>query len=97
MDLAGPLPVLAFHFEARYISIFVDGATRHIAIYLIRTKDQHIEAHKRYCADHARFGSLDIKQFHSDNGGEFTSQDYSDLIMENGALKTTIVAKSPEL
>ena len=97
MDLAGPLPVLAFHFGARYISIFVDGATKHVAIYLIRTKDQQLEAHKRYCADHAQYGSLDAKQFHSDNGGEFTSQDYCDLIMENGALKTTIVAKSPAM
>ena len=97
MDLAGPLPLSAFHFSARYISIFVDGATRHIAIYLIRTKDQQIEVHKRYCADHARFGALEAKHFHSDNGGEYTSKEYCDLITDNGALKTTIVAKSPAM
>ena len=53
--------------------------------------------HKRYCADHARFGALEAKHFHSDNGGEYTSKEYCDLITDNGALKTTIVAKSPAM
>ena len=97
MDLAGPLPVMSFHSASRYISIFVDGATSHIGLYLLRLKSDQIEAHKRYCADNSRYGALDIKHFHSDNGGEYTSQDYCDLIMENGALKTTIVAKSPAM
>ena len=97
MDLAGPLPVPSFHSASRYISIFVDGATSHIGLYLLQVKSEQIETHKRYCADNSRYGTLDVKHFHSDNGGEYTSSDYCNLIMENGAIKTTIVAKSPSM
>ena len=97
MDLAGPLPVAAFHTRARYISIFVDAATMHLGLYLIREKSDQIVAHKRYCADMSAHGALEAKHFHSDNGGEYTSAEYCKLIMENGALKTTIVAKSPAM
>ena len=45
----------------------------------------------------ASYGGMEIKAFHSDNGGEFMSKEYHNLIRDMGARKTTIVARSPNM
>jgi hypothetical protein len=94
MDLAGPFPE-SFHYGYRYESLFVDQHSLYIGLYVLKTKDEHIDAHKRYCSEHAPIGGMEIKHFHSDNGGEFISNEYKELILEGGSLKTTIVPKTP--
>ena len=94
MDLVGPLPPSNPHGH-KYGSLFVDQYTLHYGGYCLRAKSEHESIHKSYCSDMASYGGMSIKEFHSDNGGEFTSDSYSELIRENGALKTTIVARTP--
>ena len=97
MDLAGPLKTADHENGGRYVTVFVDEHTSHLGLYVIAQKDDHHLKHKQYCADMASYGGMEIKEFHSDNGGEFISNEYKDMIMENGARKTTIVAKTPNL
>ena len=97
MDLAGPLSPPDYESGGRYVTVFVDEHTGHIGIYVIHQKDDHHIMHKQYCADMAGHGGMEIREFHSDNGGEFISNDYRDMLIENGARKTTIVAKTPNL
>ena len=96
MDLAGPLPP-AFQGGERYLSIFVDEKTLHIGGYAIRYKSEQTHIHRRYVADHADIGAMNIRSFHSDNGGEYIGGSYIDLIQESGAKKTTIVARAPNM
>jgi len=94
MDLSGPFKS-SFQHGYRYMSIFVDEFSLHIGIYFLKLKSDHLLAHKRYVADMAQYGGQEIKQFHSDNGGEYTDKRYLDMILLNGAKKTNTVAKTP--
>ena len=75
MDLAGPLPV-SFPHGYRYCDIFVDEGTLHIGGYAIRLKSDHQHSHVQYCSDMAEYGGMEIKSFHSDNGGEYIDKEY---------------------
>ena len=95
MDLCGPINPPSFQHGYRYCSLFVDAHTLFMAVYFLRSKDEHIEAHKRFCAELAPYGGQSVKEFHSDNGGEFTSQEYIDLLVESGAKQSTIIPRTP--
>ena len=96
MDLAGPL-VPSYQDGARYLSLFVDQKTLHLGGYPIRYKSEQTYIHRKYVADHADIGAMNIRQFHSDNGGEFTGTEYIEQIRDSGAKKTTIVARAPNM
>ena len=94
MDLAGPLT--ESHGKGyKYCDIFVDEAPLHIGGYPIRAKSDHENSHVRYCSDMAEHGGMEIKHFHSDNGGEFTSTDYKKLVLHSGARQSFINARTP--
>ena len=94
MDLVGPLPRSNPH-GYQFGSIFVDQYSLHYGGYCLRLKSEHESIHKTYCSDMSAYGGMSIQEFHSDNGGEFIGTDYSELIRENGARKTTSVARTP--
>ena len=96
MDLAGPLPP-SFPHGHRYADIFVDSHTSIIGGYPLRSKDEHEHMHIQYCSDMASYGGMEIKNFHSDNGGEYTADRYCKLITDSGASKTTIVPRRPNM
>ena len=96
MDLAGPMRE-SYQKKFRYATIFVDEHTGHIALYCLRTKDEHQDAHMQYVADMAGVGGMEIREFHSDNGGEFMSKEYIKMIEEDGARKTTSSPYTPNL
>ena len=94
MDLAGPLPS-SFYYGYKYVSLFVDEYSLHMGVYPIKHKSDQADVHKMYGSDNASIGGMTIREFHSDNGGEFTGVDYSELIRENGARKSTSVSRTP--
>ena len=51
-------------------------------------------AHLLFRADTAKYG--DVFEYHSDNGGEFNSRDYTKMILEEGAMQTFSTAYAPE-
>ena len=94
LDLSGPLVPSNPH-GYQYASIFVDEYSLHLGAYCIVRKSDQSTIHKSYCADMASYGGMSISEFHSDNGGEYTDAEYLNDIREQGARKTTIVARSP--
>ena len=54
MDLVGPLPK-SYIEGHRYGSLFIDYATNYMVGYGIRTKRDHLVAHKQFTADTAAF------------------------------------------
>ena len=96
MDLAGPLPPSKPH-GFRYCDVFTDHHSLYVHGYAIRSKDDHVKSHKSYISDLADYGGLEIKHFHSDNGGEFTSKVYCEMIADSHARKTTSIAYHPQM
>ena len=96
MDLAGPL-CESYQKKFKYVTIFVDEHTGHIGLYCLKTKDEHQDAHLQYVADMAGVGGMEIREFHSDNGGEFMSNEYIKMIESDGARKTTTSPYTPNL
>ena len=79
-DLAGPIgPTSNDGF--RYAINFVDDFSGTIFVYFLKQKCDAAVALKRFLADSSRFGK--VKCLRSDNGGEFTSSDFQEILLQN--------------
>ena len=92
MDMAGPLSP-SMNKGYRYTSLFVDDGTDNAWVYFACMKSDQKNLHKRFCADTARYG--EVKEYHSDNGGEYVDKEYSNLILDEGAAHTFSVPYTP--
>ena len=79
-DLCGPISPQSIQ-GARYAVVFVDDYSGLIKVYFIKNKNNAAKATAKYLADMAPHG--DIKIIRSDNGGEFISKEYEDLLTAN--------------
>ena len=79
-DLGGPVTPTAKD-GLKYAQIFVDDYSGAYMIYFLKNKSDTVEATKRFLADSAPYGS--IKRLRSDNGTEFTSKEFQDLMVKN--------------
>ena len=79
-DLSGPIdPVARGGF--RYVISFVDDYSGLIVLYLLKCKSDAVKATEKFLADTSPYGS--VKRFRTDNGTEFTSQDFRTLLIKN--------------
>ena len=79
-DLAGPItPTAREGFE--YSMVFVDDYTGTIFVYFLKKKSDALQATKRFLADCAPYGT--VKCIRSDNGGEYISHEYKQLLIDN--------------
>ena len=91
-DLAGPINVTAKD-GFKYAISFTDDYSGCIFIYLLRNKSDTVQATKQFLADCAPYGS--IKCLRSDNGGEFTSDEFQALMRDKGIRHDTSSPYSP--
>lgn len=91
-DLAGPMrtPSLEGH---RYAQSFTDDYSGTILVYFLRSKSDTVKATERFLADIAPYG--EVKCIRSDNGTEFTSQDFQTLLRQNRIKHETSAPYSP--
>ena len=90
-DLAGPVDPIAKD-GYRYSLIFVDDYSGLIMVYFLKKKSDTAIATKKFFADVAPLGKVknmvevtpisEVKCVRSDNGGEFTSQEFRDLLLD---------------
>ena len=78
IDLHGPLNDSD---DYRYTFGAVDEFSGYIAVYLMKYKSDAPQAMKQFIADHTIYGH--IKKIRTDGGGEFKSQEFKDIIIEN--------------
>ena len=91
-DLAGPIdPVARDGFK--YALCFVDDYTGINMVYFLKQKSDTVEATQKFLADIAPFGK--IKRIWSDNGTEFTSNQFQSLLHENLIKHETSAPYSP--
>ena len=79
-DLAGPIEPISKEGH-KYALMFVDDFSSIHLIYFLKRKSDTLEATKKFLADIAPHGR--VKRLRSDNGTEFTSQEFKDLMVEN--------------
>jgi transposase InsO family protein len=72
-DVCGPIPVVTLHHKCYFI-IFLDDHTGLLALQLLVTKDQALEAWQSVRAKWETRSGLPVVAFRSDNGGEFLNE-----------------------
>ena len=61
--------------------IFVDDYSSIVFTYFLKNKSNAVDALKRFLADTALYGT--VKRMRSDNGGEFISHEFQNILIEN--------------
>lgn len=79
-DLAGPMSIPSRE-GSKYAISFVDDCSGVVFVYFLKNKNDATEATKKFLADTATYGK--IKRFRCDNGGEFTSNEFKKMLVEN--------------
>jgi len=94
-DIWGPAPVETINRKEYYVS-FTDDHSRFTKIYLLRTKS---EAFDSYCSFKAWLQTQHnhpIKKFHTDRGGEYLSNEFSNHLRKTGTIRRLTVHDTPE-
>ena len=91
-DLAGPIKQVAKE-GFRYALVFVDDYSGGTVTYFLQQKSDTVKATKKYLADIAPYGK--VKCIRSDNGGEFMSNEYQELLVQNQIMHQTSAPYSP--
>jgi transposase InsO family protein len=86
IDVCGPMTIASLN-EYLYYVFFIDDHSRKTWIYFLKTKDGFLARFQEFKAHVENLTERRIKVLRSDNGGEYTSRDFSDLCIEAGIKK----------
>jgi len=94
-DLSGPIDPIAKD-GFKYAIVFTDDFSGNMFTYFLKEKSDATKATEKFLADIAPYGKVktlsfhediypsgDLKRVRSDNGGEFTSTEFSNLLVKN--------------
>ena len=84
-DICGPFRTPSFG-GAKYFIIFVDGYSRIIKAYAMKSKDEVLLNFKHYTAHVEQQTGKKLKALRCDNGGEFTSSSFRNYCNSKGIL-----------
>ena len=79
----------------KYFITFIDDCTRYYYIYILRSKDEAIEAFKNYKNEVANQLGCKIKSIRSDRGGGYVAP-FEELSNASGIIHQTTVPYSPQ-
>ena len=91
-DFAGPIEPAARE-GFKYALCFTDDFSSLVTMYFLKNKSDTVRATKKFLADVAPYG--DVKRLRSDNGGEFMSKDFKELMLDNKIKHETSAPRSP--
>ena len=74
---------------------FLDNFTRMCWVYLLKAKSQAFDTFKKFHLWIKNEAQLNSGTLRTDNGGEYTSQDFEKYLQENGIKHQTIVPYNP--
>ena len=97
-DLCGPFPKSA-HGDFEYSICFTDAFSRYAAVYYLKSKgtDEVKAALKQFIKDHKRWLKRGVREWHTDNGGEFCSKLLDDFCEEISVKRHYSVPYTPAL
>jgi transposase InsO family protein len=94
-DVWGPAPVSTIHGRLYYVT-FIDDHSRLTHIYILKKKDQAFEAYQDFEAWMKAQKDTVIKTLHSDRGGEYLSDAFSEHLAKAGTVRNLTVHDTPE-
>ena len=94
-DLWGPAPIESIKHKRYYVS-FTDDHSRYTNIYFLHTKDETFDFYRVYKAWLSTQYDAKIKCLHSDQGGEYLSNDFSAYLRKKGTVRKLTIHDTPE-
>jgi transposase InsO family protein len=94
-DVWGPSPVSSLRGRKYYIT-FTDDHSRYTRIQLLRTKDEALAAYKAFAAWAQTQRAVRIKRLRSDRGGEFTGNEFTSFLQQQGAERRLTTHDTPQ-
>uniref|UniRef100_A0A2N9J1S8 Integrase catalytic domain-containing protein n=1 Tax=Fagus sylvatica TaxID=28930 RepID=A0A2N9J1S8_FAGSY len=94
-DVCGPIEVESLGGN-RYFVTFIDDVSRKAWVYVLKTKDQVFQLFKKFHAMVEREKEKSLKCLRTDNGGEYTSNEFENYCSEYGIRHEKTVPSTPE-
>jgi hypothetical protein len=94
-NVCAPMIVASLN-EYLYYVLFINDHSRKMWIYFLKTKDGVLARFQEFKAQVENLTVRRIKVLRSDNGGEYTSRDFSDFCIEAGIKREYIVPYNPQ-
>ena len=94
-DVCGPFNVQSIG-GSRYFLTFIDGRSRKVFVYFMKTKDQVLENFKAFKAMVEKQTGKAIRMLRSDNGGEFVNNSFDQFLEENGIRRQLTTPYTPQ-
>ena len=94
-DVCGPMEVESLG-RNKYFVTYIDDASRKVWVYLLKTKDQVFKTFQEFHAMVERETGRSLKCLRSDNGGEYTSQQFRDYCAKHGIRHEKTVPGTPQ-
>jgi hypothetical protein len=94
-DICGPFRTQSMG-GSKYFATLIDDRSRHVEVYFLKTKGEFAARFKEYCTFWSKHKRTQLKYLHSDNGGEYTSDEMRDYCLENGVKQEFTVPETPE-
>ncbi len=94
-DVCGPFPTCSYG-GSKYFVTFTDDSTKKTWIYLLKQKSQVLESFKIFKQEVENLKSIKILWIRTDNGGEYTSNQFIQFCQEEGIIKQSTVPHTPQ-
>jgi transposase InsO family protein len=94
-DVCGPMIVASMDGYLYYV-LFIDDHSQKTWIYFLKTKDGVLARFQEFKAQVENLTKRRIKVLRSDNGGEYSSRDFSDFCIEAGIKREYTVPYNPQ-
>jgi transposase InsO family protein len=94
-NVCGPMIVASLNGYLYYV-LFIDDHSQKTWIYFLKNKDGVLAKFQEFKAQVENLTGRKIKVLRSDNGGEYTSKDFSNLCIEAGIKREFTVPYNPQ-
>jgi len=94
-DVYGPTTVASLG-GSRYYVTFIDDSTRKVWVYFLKNKSDVFETFKKWKAEVENQTGLKIKSLKSDNGGEYSSDEFKAYCAEHGIRMIKTIPETPQ-
>ncbi len=95
-DVAGPSRTKSLIEEHRYAINFIDDNTRYTALYTLKNKSDALKFFQKFIAEHGHPNELEIGGIRSDNGGEYTSEQFQQFCLDNKIKREFTIPHTPQ-
>ena len=79
-----------------YFLMFIDDNTRYVWVYILKSKDQVFEKFIEWKALVENLTGRKLKTLHTDNGGDYTSAEFTMYLKREGVRHEFTVPKTPQ-